>query len=162
MPPHTTTYIVFFIFQSSAASPPPSSSSLTPFVVASRHDSSSSLWDLIVKLQRGGLLVVASSHLRRHCLLSTRLARRLPGRLLQVSWVTIAAAEFRVEGARGEVEGARGRDKGALLNQTQHPNFKKLVEKKMKDKAEKTPKGRRKTERERSVSRREEKKKKWN
>ncbi|KAH0909384.1 hypothetical protein HID58_032705 [Brassica napus] len=49
------------------------------FVVVSSHDSSSSSWDLRGKLQRGGILVVASSHLglRRHCLLSTKLSRRL-------------------------------------------------------------------------------------
>nr|VDD10426.1 unnamed protein product [Brassica oleracea] len=77
-------FVVFFIFQSSPAAPSSltSSSSMT-FVVASSHDSSSSSWDLRGKLQRGGILV-ASSHLglRLHRLISTRLSRRLPGRLL--------------------------------------------------------------------------------
>ncbi|KAF2616951.1 hypothetical protein F2Q68_00040436 [Brassica cretica] len=77
-------FVVFFIFQSSPAAPSSStSSSSMTFVVASSHDSSSSSWDLRGKLQRGGILV-ASSHLglRLHRLISTRLARRLPGRLL--------------------------------------------------------------------------------
>ncbi|KAG2248321.1 hypothetical protein Bca52824_087949 [Brassica carinata] len=50
------------------------------FVIVSSHDSSSaSSWDLRGKLQRGGILVVASSHLglRRHFLLSMKLSRRL-------------------------------------------------------------------------------------
>ncbi|KAG2292645.1 hypothetical protein Bca52824_039314 [Brassica carinata] len=48
------------------------------FIVVSSHDMSSSSWDMRGKLQRGGVLVVASSHLglRRHCLLSTNISRR--------------------------------------------------------------------------------------
>ena len=42
-----------------------------------------------------------------------------------ISWVTNAAAESGIEGARGGVEGTRGRVEGGLLNQAQYPNFKK-------------------------------------